>query len=546
MSGYDDIFPGVTQSKGSGYEDIFAPAPAKPKMVSPQETYDPTSGMSGMDKFLAGAGKTFVDTGRGIGQIGANIADFVSPRPKNLKSLITGEDNSRSAESLKDIMLAKARDRALMGTGAGVAGNIAGGVTLAAPTALIPGANTYTGAALTGAVMNALQPVGDGESRTANTVLGAAGGALGQGAANVAGKIIAPVKNMLTPETQRLAQIAAQNGIPLNAADLTGSKALGMTNSVLSNLPFTGATEAARDAAKKTAFNKAVMSTAGEAADNAAPETLKRLMDVRGKAIGDIAKRSTVNFDDQLLNDLGRVETQYNKVLDPNQAAIIKRNIDALLGEGKTIPGETYQATRQTMGALQRNLDPNVKQAAGGIKAALDSAMERSLPAADVEAWQTARQQYGNLKTISKAMESSAGNTGDIPASQLRTAVKQANPYTFPRGDGQLNDIARVGEAFVRDKNPNSGTAQRMWIQSLLSGGAAGAAYGSGGDPGTVAAAAAAGLLGPKAFQKLLNTPGFQAYLTSGPGREAFSAGLQRLGAPLGAGAGLLAYSGQQ
>lgn len=522
MSDYADIFPPSDKPKATGYEDIFAPAPVK-KAAAPEVKYDPTEGMSGLDKFRAGMGKTFYDVGRGVGQLIGTYSE-------------------------KDATDAKKRDAALMNTGAGVAGNIAGGVALAAPTALIPGDNTVTGAALVGAGMGAIQPVAEGDSRFSNTALGAAGGAIGQGVANGLGKLVSPVKSSLTAEQQRLAQAALNEGIPLNAADLTGSKALSMTNSVLSNLPFTGGAEAAREAAKKTAFTKAVMATTGEAADNAAPETLKRLMDARGGAIGDIAKRNTVAFDDQLLSDLAAAQAKYQKVLDPNQAAIVNRNLDALLGAGNSIPGETYQATRQTMGALQRNLDPNVKQAAGDIKRALDSAAGRSLPAGENAAWQEARQQYGNLKTISKAMESSAGTSGDIPASQLRTAVKQANPYTFPRGDGQLNDLARIGEQFVRDKNPNSGTAQRLFIQSLLTGGAGGAAYGAGADPATIAAAAGVGLLGPKAFQAALNSKAIQSYLVSNAGRQAAAGLLQRFASPVltGTGAsGLLAYPGQ-
>ena len=45
-----------------------------------------------------------------------------------------------------DLDEAKALDAPLMRTGAGIAGNITGNAALFAPTAFIPGANTYTGA----------------------------------------------------------------------------------------------------------------------------------------------------------------------------------------------------------------------------------------------------------------------------------------------------------------------------------------------------------------------------------------------------------------
>lgn len=109
--------------------------------------------MSGFDKFRAGMGKAFTDVVRGAGQ------------------LIGVVDRSEIDESKK-------LDSALMGTGAGVAGNIAGNVAAFAPTALIPGANTVTGAALAGAGMGALQPVGEEDSRLGNMALG---GVLGGG-----------------------------------------------------------------------------------------------------------------------------------------------------------------------------------------------------------------------------------------------------------------------------------------------------------------------------------------------------------------------------
>lgn len=71
--------------------------------------------------------------------------------------------------------------------GAALAGNVA----MFAPTAMIPGANTYTGAGLAGGVMGALQPTVGGESRALNTAVGVGAGVAGQGVANRVGQAIA-------------------------------------------------------------------------------------------------------------------------------------------------------------------------------------------------------------------------------------------------------------------------------------------------------------------------------------------------------------------
>lgn len=94
---------------------------------------DPTDGMSGVDKFRAGWGKSVVDLARGAGQY-LGVVDR------------------------EDVAESRRRDAALLNTRAGAAGNISGSVANLLPTALIPGANTYSGAALIGAASGALQP----------------------------------------------------------------------------------------------------------------------------------------------------------------------------------------------------------------------------------------------------------------------------------------------------------------------------------------------------------------------------------------------------
>lgn len=133
-------------------------------LAADKEKYAPTAGMSGTNKFLAGAGKAFSDIGQGISQY--------------LPGGATREDVAETRQ----------RDAALMNTGAGMAGNITGNVAAALPTAFIPGANTAVGAGIIGAGMGAAAP----SVSTAETVKnigfgGAAGAAIP--AAVTAGKV---------------------------------------------------------------------------------------------------------------------------------------------------------------------------------------------------------------------------------------------------------------------------------------------------------------------------------------------------------------------
>lgn len=147
---------------------------------SQYDPYNPTVGMSGFDKFAAGAGKTISDLGIGI---------------KQRLGFANEEDVAKVRE----------RDAPLMDTGAGKAGSIAGAVAAFAPTAFIPGANTYTGAALGGAVFGALQPTVEGESAVKNTALGGALGLAGQYGGNKLAQALSKKIN-----AGKVAQIANQ------------------------------------------------------------------------------------------------------------------------------------------------------------------------------------------------------------------------------------------------------------------------------------------------------------------------------------------------
>jgi len=129
---------------------------AAAQLEQDRKTYDPTVGMSGGERFLAGTGKAFADIGRGVRQY--------------LPQVLGGLSNEQIAET-------RALDQPLMNTGAGVAGNITGNVAAAIPAAFVPGANTVVGAGLTGAAYGALQPGVDASERIKNTGIGGVAGA---------------------------------------------------------------------------------------------------------------------------------------------------------------------------------------------------------------------------------------------------------------------------------------------------------------------------------------------------------------------------------
>ena len=124
--------------------------PAEYDASSPefQAKYGQTSGMSGFERFAAGAGKSMTDLARGAGQY---------------LGLVSREDVAESRE----------RDAPLMATTGGKVGGVTGAVATGLPSLFVPGANTLAGASLIGAGYGALQPsTSTGETLT-NTGVGA-------------------------------------------------------------------------------------------------------------------------------------------------------------------------------------------------------------------------------------------------------------------------------------------------------------------------------------------------------------------------------------
>lgn len=157
----------------------------KSLMMRRQPAEDPTqelrrrvvADMNPLQAGLAGAGKALADIGRGAGQMLGLVPQ-------------------------SEIDQALRLDSALMESTAGRVGNVAGNVALAVPTAFVPGANTLTGAALTGAVMGALQPVSGDESRLGNAAIGGAAGAGGVAAGRALAGLYQGGKALVEPFTE--------------------------------------------------------------------------------------------------------------------------------------------------------------------------------------------------------------------------------------------------------------------------------------------------------------------------------------------------------
>lgn len=497
---------------------------------------DPTEGMTTTDKVLAGVGKSMVDTVRGVGQL---ARDYVLP---------SGLADSLGLPTQADADETKRRDAALMNTGAGTAGYLGGtiasalfpagvvgvGAKYASKVASLPAAvraaasvtgtaadafinpSTYKAAAAAGALQGVVQPLATGDSRGFNTLVGVGGGLLGNGVANSIGRIAQPFKNALDDVSQKAVDTFRNAGIPLDAAQLTGSPLLARIKSSFSDNPFTMGAQADMRGKQQTAFNSAVLRTIGQDAPAATQGVMSDAANKINGVFGDVLSRNNMNVDDALLSRLANIQGSALEMEKKPVSNIINR-ISGAVDSNNQIPGQTAYNFKKDLDLIASTPDTVSNHFVRNTRSALMDGINNSLNGADQVAFADARGQFRNMKQIEPAIDKEG--TGNISAPRLAGIFGQKSnraQSVYGMGDQTLVDLAQSGKQLLQDKTPNSGSIARMAMQiapSLIAGGASGA---SDGDWVGAAKTAAEVAALPKLAQFLMNNRVTSNYLANG------------------------------
>lgn len=394
-----------------------------------------------------------------------------------VRSPIRGAGQALGLVSQAEVDEAKRLEAPLLATGAGTAGNIAGNVAATLPTMAIPGANTLVGSAAVGAGMGALQPtasddrgIGGMSPTLSNAVMGGAGGAAGQLAGSMMGRAIRPVAPVADPERAALVAAAKARGIPLDAADVTGSRPLTTIRDVLGQMPLTADRQAAIQGAKQEAFNRAVGGTFGAPEAALTPQVMSQARNTIGQQFTDLSARNAANVDNAVLGKIGALVDESNRFQTSDVSRIVSNYADEILGKvdasGK-IPGDAYRALDSQIGRTMRSTtNGDVRHSLGQLRDVLREAMDSSINATDQAAWKDARRQYANLMTV--APLAAKNEMGDVSGRTLLSAALRGNKSAQFTGGGDLGELGRIGRAFVAEQTPNSGTAQRTFYQRML------------------------------------------------------------------------------
>lgn len=450
------------------------PAPQIVDMPAVQATRpDPTDDMSGTQRFLAGVGKSIADSATGVAQF---LSSDAAPLVSGLPGLVTRELGKRGIGAAADQRAAEARelDLPLMQTGAGLAGNITGQALQAAIPAGrgatfaggLGRAAPYAEAALRGGALSAAQPVLGEESRAKNAAVGAAGGVAGQGVASALGSAAARARTAVSPALDQSIASARQAGIPLHAAQVSESRFLKGLSSVLNTLPLTGAGRAGRN--QQEAFNRAVSNTFGADAPTLTDDVMVAARNGISNVYNNVFSRNSVALNHADLARLASIESSALRNMTADRGQVVRNQLDRIVENfaNGPITGKRYQDLRGELALVKG--DGAIEPAVKALRKVIDDAAFRSVGTQDAALLRTANSQWANMRTAEDALRQVSGAGGNIRPASLWPMVRNGSTQ-------EMRELAKVGQNVLKDPIPNSGTAERTQINSLL--GLGGGAY---------------------------------------------------------------------
>ena len=506
------------------------------RSAKPEAAANPTGTTA--ENIAAGAGKGVSDLIRG----GKQLLDYPA---KWLETKFPGISEwsqqhgfqsaaSSAAQTNQAVAESKKLDQPLMETTAGKVGYAGGQIAatmlpLAATGALAPAGSVvakgatallnpanYTAAAASGAVQGALQPVSGNESRTANTLIGGAFGVGGNALVNTVGRVAQPVQAIASAAHDKAVQVMQAAGIPLDAAQLSGSTFLNKIRSGLGDNPFTAGSQANVAAGQKQAYNAAVLKTIGSNATAATSDVMGHAADRINGVFSDVLNRNNIAIGDSALSKIANIQKAALEVEKKPVSNIANRIVDSVGPDGK-VPGQVMYGIKKDLDRLASSQDSDLAFHARQLRSAVMDTINGSLSGQDQVAFQQARQQFANMKTIEPAIDKMG--SGDISAPRLASVLAQKRNRgisVYGRGEQDLVDLAHAGNMLLPDKTNQSGTVPRaiMQMAAPLAVGTAEGAYT--GDWGKAAGTAAGLYALPKATQYIMNNPTTAGYLAKG------------------------------
>jgi hypothetical protein len=363
-----------------------------------------------------------------------------------------------------------------MATTGGKVGNLAGNVALAAPTAFIPGANTYTGAAAVGGALGLLQPTTTTQEGVIDATLGAGAGAASKFAVDKTLGLIQALRNgggaSLTPGQQEALKTAEALGFKVTPGQRSGSKSLSQVEAALESMPESSGPFNAVRAHNDKALGRIAAASIGENADNVSTSVLANADARLGKVFDSVADGTKVPLDPQVYGARLKQALQDSDGMLNNNASLKDNGLFQQLDKFvNTNGGATREQLRTLSSNLGRAAKNNMTSANGdrelgialnNLKDTVEDAIQGTLTGEQAAAYGQAREQYRNLMNLTARNNIVNPSSGKVNGQALANALmsKDKGGFTFGGNDSDLYNAARFVQAFPKLVG-DSGTATR-------------------------------------------------------------------------------------
>jgi len=292
-----------------------------------------------------------------------------------------------------------------------------------------------------------------------------------------------PPNKIRTENVSRL----EREGIPVSPAQRSGAPLSQTMESVMRYLPAsTGEASKFMDLQHR-AFTQALLRRAGIESDTASPEVLRAAQEKFGQRYANLESQTVLTGgSNKLFNKLADIESEYGRGFSDQMRTQFLTMRDDLLNWAAGTPrrGQNYQRMQEELSAeiskAARSDAPGserYRQALQGLRRALFDLMEQNTPPKIAQQWREINRQYAIFKTIEESMldpSQQTLNTNFINPKVIAREQKSALPDEWTRGDPTIDsftNLVKAGAALIPDPIPNSGTAQRMFAQDILTGG---------------------------------------------------------------------------
>jgi hypothetical protein len=487
VTGPDGSTYQVSAPDTASQEEVLAYAQRQFQPAAPMQKSDPTEGNSFVDNLRAGIGAGMASGVRALG--GGSLLEKIGlPGTKEEAAQL---------------------DAPLRETTGGKVGSAVGIGALAAPAALVPGANTYVGATLLGAGAGGALTEGGVKDRLEGAALGAVGGAggvaAGRGLSGAADYLLqrraASMATQQAANAQKdaAAQLAQQSGYVLPPADVKSSAMNEVLNGLSGKIKTAQVASARNQSVTDELARKAIGLKPGDALDASALQQIRQVAAQQGytpvrnsgmvqadqiyqKAIDDIAQSyqgASKGFPGLADNGVMELTAKLQQPLFDASAAV-----------------DATQVLRAAADKAYRQGDNVLGKANKAAADAIEGMLERHLQAANMpdalQAFQAARTLIAKTYSVQKGLND---QTGQVSAQALAKQLEKGRPLS-----GELETIAQVAQAF-----PTATQSLREAPKSLSPLDFMGALIGSGG--GAHPAGAALLALRPAARTAILSQP---------------------------------------